>query len=154
MTTQPSTTFLILLALLGNNLVAHAFVVGGYYHPQSSWIPPPPFSTALFVEGGDKEEERSSPVPVTPCTRICRYNANVFDGQVCIGCFRETYEIGNWYRMTATEKAYALLDASDRLMETVSLSLSMMDESETGTSREELLRQADYWKSQASSLQE
>ena len=56
--------------------------------------------------------------------------------------------------MTATEKSYALLDASDRLMETVSLSSSMMDESETGTSREELLRQADYWKSQASSLSE
>ena len=55
MTTQPSTTFLILLALLGNSLVAHAFVVGGYYHPQSSWIPPPPFSTALFVEGTRKK---------------------------------------------------------------------------------------------------
>ena len=43
-------------------------------------------------------------VPVTPCNRICRYNAKHFGGEVCIGCFRETYEISSWGSMDATEK--------------------------------------------------
>ncbi len=86
-------------------------------------------------------------VPVTPCTRICRYNANVFDGKVCIGCFRETYEIGAWGSMSPREKYYALLDASERLEEVADG--STIDELATGTSRQELLRQADYWNSVA-----
>jgi hypothetical protein len=48
--------------------------------------------------------------------------------------------------MSPTEKYYALLDASERL----EAASSIIDQSETGTSREELLRQAEYWKSQAS----
>jgi predicted Fe-S protein YdhL (DUF1289 family) len=140
MTTQVIITFLVMLTVLGNRLVANAFVSG--YHPKS-WSHSPSVSTTLF-EGVERE---LPVVPVTPCTRICRYNANVFDGQVCIGCFRETYEIGHWQRMTATEKYYALLDAIERLE---NVSFLMMDESDTGTSRDELLRQADYWKSQAS----
>jgi hypothetical protein len=46
--------------------------------------------------------------------------------------------------MTADEKYYTLLDACDRL-ESAS---SIIDESKTGTCRAELMRQADYWKSQ------
>jgi len=90
-------------------------------------------------------EQNIPTVPVTPCTRICRYNANVFDGQVCIGCFRETYEISTWDIMTPTDKYFALLDASERLEQ----ASSVIDKSVTGTSRDELLRQAEYWKSQA-----
>ena len=52
--------------------------------------------------------------PPTPCIRICRYNANIYQGQVCIGCFREAYEIGTWSSMTPLEKYYTLLDAADR----------------------------------------
>lgn len=36
------------------------------------------------------------------------------DGQVCIGCFRDPYEISNWYKLTETEKTIALEDAQDR----------------------------------------
>ena len=85
------------------------------------------------------------PVPVTPCTRICRYNSNVFDGKVCIGCFRETFEIGNWQSLSPTEKHYALLDAADRLEAVVES--KTLEESDIGTSREDLLLQAEFWKS-------
>ena len=89
-------------------------------------------------------------VPVTPCTRICRYNSNVFDGQVCIGCFRETFEIGAWQGMSPDEKYYALLDAIDRVEEVVAAG-TIDDVSTTGTSQEELLRQANYWRTVAAS---
>ena len=89
-----------------------------------------------------------STVPITPCTRICRYNSNVFDGQVCIGCFRETYEIASWESMGPIEKYYALLDAVDRL-EAVVKGSAPIEESATGTSRQELLRQAGHWKAEA-----
>lgn len=88
---------------------------------------------------------KEDPVPVTPCTRICRYNANVYNGNVCIGCFRETFEIGAWETMTPVEKYYTLLDAADRL-ETVADGVTI-DEQTTGTSSQELQRQAAYWKS-------
>ena len=84
-------------------------------------------------------------VPVTPCTRICRYNSNVFDGKVCIGCFRETFEIGNWQSLAPIEKYYALLDAADRLEAIIGS--NTIEESDTGISRQDLLLQADYWKS-------
>ena len=75
-------------------------------------------------------------VPTTPCTRICRYNADCYDGQVCIGCFREAYEIGTWASMTDMEKAYALLDAADR---------SSVQDFEGSITKDELLRQAKHW---------
>jgi predicted Fe-S protein YdhL (DUF1289 family)/catechol 2,3-dioxygenase-like lactoylglutathione lyase family enzyme len=74
-------------------------------------------------------------IPVTPCIRLCRYNADFFDGQVCIGCFREGYEIGTWNSMTPTERSFALLDAADRYS----------DIFEGSVSKEELLRQAQAW---------
>mmetsp|Transcript_26702 Transcript_26702/g.55919 ORF Transcript_26702/g.55919 Transcript_26702/m.55919 type:complete len:139 (-) Transcript_26702:89-505(-) len=95
-------------------------------------------------ETGDEE---SIPVPITPCTRICRYNANFFDGQVCIGCFREHYEIGNWQSMDASDKYYTLLDALDRLDEATKT--DTVDVEATGTSKEELERQAAYWRKQS-----
>jgi predicted Fe-S protein YdhL (DUF1289 family) len=75
-------------------------------------------------------------VPCTPCTKICRYKADFYDGQVCIGCFREAFEIGTWVSFTPLEKQYALLDATDRVDDT------FVDGS---IRRDELLRQAKYW---------
>ena len=53
-------------------------------------------------------------LPPTPCTRICRYNKDFYNGQVCIGCFREALEIQDWQSYQAKEKVYALQDAADR----------------------------------------
>jgi predicted Fe-S protein YdhL (DUF1289 family) len=88
----------------------------------------------------------------TPCNRICRYNANVYDGEVCIGCFRDGYEISQWSRMTADEKACALEDAADRLA-AITMSSSSTRTSEGfgaglggSVSENELRRQAEGWK--------
>ncbi|KAG7365573.1 DUF1289 domain containing protein [Nitzschia inconspicua] len=87
----------------------------------------------------------SEDVPLTPCNRICRYNANVFDGQVCIGCFRETYEIAAWQSMSPKEKYFALLDAKDRLQQRT---ISPNNEVDGAISMEDLERQARFWKEQ------
>jgi predicted Fe-S protein YdhL (DUF1289 family) len=50
----------------------------------------------------------------SPCVRICRYNADLYDGVVCIGCFREAFEIASWNSFSASERLYALQDAIDR----------------------------------------
>lgn len=82
--------------------------------------------------------KNDSSIRPTPCVRICRYNASFFNGQVCIGCFRETHEISNWCTMNAKEKAYALEDALDRL---TSCSLAL----DGSISRNELVQQAQAW---------
>jgi len=68
------------------------------------------------TENGNAQEDQtlSPPLVVTPCVRICRYNADFYDGQVCIGCFREAFEIGCWSSFTDTEKLFAYQDALDR----------------------------------------
>jgi predicted Fe-S protein YdhL (DUF1289 family) len=53
-------------------------------------------------------------LPPTPCTRICRYNINCYDGNVCIGCFRDTHDISHWSRLSSKEKQFSLEDAADR----------------------------------------
>eukprot|EP00591_Stephanopyxis_turris_P015800 CAMPEP_0195539066 /NCGR_PEP_ID=MMETSP0794_2-20130614/49859_1 /TAXON_ID=515487 /ORGANISM="Stephanopyxis turris, Strain CCMP 815" /LENGTH=282 /DNA_ID=CAMNT_0040673083 /DNA_START=166 /DNA_END=1011 /DNA_ORIENTATION=- len=78
----------------------------------------------------------------TPCVRICRYNDGFYDGQVCIGCFREGFEIGAWGGMTPVEKSLALLDAVDRCPE---LDEAIGDEFQGAVCRQELLRQARAW---------
>ncbi len=50
----------------------------------------------------------------SPCVKICRYNEAFMDGKVCIGCFRERFEITNWLRMSDEEKALALKDGNER----------------------------------------
>ncbi|KAL3930281.1 MAG: hypothetical protein SGBAC_011831 [Bacillariaceae sp.] len=100
--------------------------------------PPEPSTAEKSGDGSNKQE-----VPVTPCTRICRYNADFFGGQVCIGCYREPYEIGTWASMSPSEKYMGLLDAIDRCDE----SAVALD---GAISVEELQRQADYWKQVAS----
>lgn len=82
--------------------------------------------------------KNDSSITPTPCVRICRYNAGFFNGQVCIGCFRETHEISHWCTMNAKEKAYALEDALDRL---TSCSLAL----DGSISRNELVQQAQAW---------
>lgn len=72
---------------------------------------------------------------VTPCVRVCRYNADCYEGAVCVGCFREAYEIANWASLTPKERAFALQDAADRWEEGYPGSIT----------KEELLNQASMW---------
>ena len=96
-------------------------------------------------------------IPSTPCVRICRYNANFFAGQICIGCYRDEYEISSWASSSAQEKSWALLDAADRVPEGCDANQNVV-KSEGGEdttsnscdftgaiSKDELLRQAKYW---------
>ena len=50
----------------------------------------------------------------SPCVKICKYKKDFMDGNVCIGCFREQFEITNWLRMSDEEKALALKDGNER----------------------------------------
>ena len=101
----------------------------------------------------------SDDVPSTPCVRICRYNANFYDGQICIGCYRDAYEISSWPSFTGQEKSWALLDAADRVPEGCDVieGDESGDATDAGTSscdfsaaisKDELLRQAKYWEKQ------
>ncbi len=51
---------------------------------------------------------------ISPCVKICKYDSKFMDGMVCIGCFREQYEITNWLRLSADEKRQALIDIEER----------------------------------------
>ena len=51
---------------------------------------------------------------VSPCVKICKYDNKFMDVMVCIGCFREQYEITNWLRLSADEKRQALIDIKER----------------------------------------
>ena len=94
-------------------------------------------------------------IPSTPCVRICRYNANFFNGQICIGCYRDEFEISAWASMSAQEKSWALLDAADREGCDASRNVVKSEEGDESAStscdfsgaisKDELLRQAKYW---------
>lgn len=81
-------------------------------------------------------------VPSTPCNRICRYNGSFFEGKVCIGCFRETYEIQTWQSMDPYEKSLALLDAIDRCE-------SVAESFEGAVQASDLVSQREYWQTLA-----
>ena len=84
-------------------------------------------------------------IPATPCNRICRYNSNFYDGQVCIGCYREAFEVECWQSQTPLQKAMTLLDCIDRCNDS-----SRDDKKFDGSiSVEELNRQYDHWSSLA-----
>tara|TARA_B100001105_G_C22322608_1_gene413225 strand:+ start:226 stop:432 length:207 start_codon:yes stop_codon:yes gene_type:complete len=51
---------------------------------------------------------------LSPCVKICKYDSKFLDGMVCIGCFREQYEITNWLKMTAEERKQVLQDTEER----------------------------------------
>ena len=57
------------------------------------------------------------PPPASPCNSICRYKRDFYDGQVCIGCHRDIFEIKSWISFSDAEKQIALLDAADRKAE-------------------------------------
>lgn len=85
------------------------------------------------------EKEMGLDFPSTPCNRICRYNKSFFDGNICIGCFRDVHEISNWSSMSPIEKSYALEDAIDRIKDSEYFAGSV-------TSKD-LHRQAQQWAS-------
>jgi len=51
------------------------------------------------------------------CVSICKYNPNLFNGRVCVGCFREQHEIRNWHKMTEEERKVVKKDVIIRKME-------------------------------------
>ena len=52
----------------------------------------------------------------SPCVKICKYDDDFMHGMVCIGCFREQYEIANWLRMNEKERDLVYIDIRDRKM--------------------------------------
>jgi len=92
------------------------------------------------------KNSNSPNVPMTPCTRICRYNSSFYDGQVCIGCYREAYEIEMWQSMTPMQKSMTLLDAIDRCSDSyLDDDASENNNFDGAISEEELTRQYAYW---------
>lgn len=109
-----------------------------------------------YKSEGSKTRKQSDPfqVPISPCNRICRYNASFYDGKVCIGCFREAYEIKMWQSMSPVEKSMALLDALDRRnqhdqISSMSLTTGEMNLFEGAVTEAELVEQYKYWASEA-----
>jgi len=105
--------------------------------------PPPPQieGESSLVSSPPKEESDGQPsdFAVTPCVRICRYNSDFYGGQVCLGCFREAFEIETWSGMNPTEKYFTLLDAADRCPDDSVILF------EGSTTRNKLIRQANAW---------
>jgi glyoxylase I family protein len=95
-----------------------------------------------LVDASTNSEQAQLSIPVTPCNRICRYNNSFYDGQVCIGCFREEYEIKMWQSMTASEKSLTLLDQIERCIDEEKSNGGSYDGSVTV---EELKKQYNYW---------
>lgn len=81
--------------------------------------------------------------PMTPCNRICRYNSSFYDGQVCIGCFREAYEIEMWQSMTPSQKSMTLVDAMDRCSD--KFHDGEMVKFDGAVTMEELTQQYEHW---------
>ena len=98
--------------------------------------------------GSEKEN-----IPATPCNRICRYNSNFYDGQVCIGCYREAYEIECWQSQTPMQKAMTLLDCIDRCNDNNMNDKKKFDGFDGSISVEELTRQYEHWSSLANLCQ-
>ena len=53
----------------------------------------------------------------SPCVKICKYRKDFMAGKVCIGCFREQFEITNWVKMSNSEKLLVIEDAKERKKE-------------------------------------
>ena len=91
------------------------------------------------------KNSNASGVPVSPCIRICRYNSAFYDGQVCIGCFREAYEIGTWQSMTPQQKSMTLLDSIDRCSDDAKGDRGMCEIFDGAVTVEELKQQFLLW---------
>mmetsp|Transcript_3751 Transcript_3751/g.9819 ORF Transcript_3751/g.9819 Transcript_3751/m.9819 type:complete len:409 (+) Transcript_3751:424-1650(+) len=96
-------------------------------------------------ERKDARPPPPTPPPPTPCTRICRYNANCYDGEVCIGCFRDTHDIARWSGMSSAEKAFSLEDAADRCRELSDAGRGTNTFFEGGISEDALRSQGSLW---------
>jgi len=53
----------------------------------------------------------------SPCIKICKYKKDFMAGKVCIGCFREQFEITNWVKMNNSEKLLVIEDTKERKKE-------------------------------------
>ena len=91
-------------------------------------------------ESNNSVSDNLRSVPASPCNRICRYNSAFYDGLVCIGCFREAYEIQTWNSMTNMQKSMTLLDAIDRCSDE-----SMGYTFDGAVTLDELNHQCLYW---------
>lgn len=91
-------------------------------------------------ENNNSVSDNLRSVPASPCNRICRYNSAFYDGMVCIGCFREAYEIQTWNSMTNMQKSMTLLDAIDRCSDE-----SMGYTFDGAVTLDELNHQCLYW---------
>ena len=86
------------------------------------------FSPACFWLGmrrrvdGHCPSRRTMLAAADPCNRICRYKRDFFDGQVCIGCFREISEIRSYGSMSAREVSWCAESMAERRQEWTSRS--------------------------------
>ena len=51
---------------------------------------------------------------LSPCVKICKYDKNFMNGMVCIGCFREQFEITSWTSMSANQKKEVIENSKER----------------------------------------
>jgi len=118
---------------------------------QKPWANGTAIVDSLNNKTATAKNSNASGVPVSPCIRICRYNSAFYDGQVCIGCFREAYEIGRWQSMTSQQKSMTLLDAIDRCLDGAEGDCSMGEIFDGAITMEELKQQFVHWSDLADS---
>lgn len=54
---------------------------------------------------------------LNPCNRICRFNKDFYEGQVCIGCFRTVDEMRTWESLDARARSWTEEDMAERRAE-------------------------------------
>lgn len=101
-----------------------------------------------FDDNKNDDDDSSAVLPPTPCVRICRYSRDFYDGQVCIGCFREAFDISQWVQFNNQERVYALEDALDRY----DAENDTVSRFEGATTREALQSQLRTYESQINEL--
>ncbi len=115
---EPATSFTPNIETKSTNRAAMDSIASDTTRKESSNYPTN--STLPETNEDDKLQQQQAknrqqaPPPPTPCTRICRYNADCYDGNVCIGCFRDEHDIAQWSGMSPQEKMFSLEDAADR----------------------------------------
>lgn len=50
----------------------------------------------------------------SPCVKICKYDKTFMGGMVCIGCFREQFEITSWTTLSNNQKEEVIKDSKER----------------------------------------
>ena len=59
-------------------------------------------------------KSRDNSTVSSPCVKVCTYDKNFMDGMVCVGCFREQYEITSWTSMSTNQKKEVIEDSKER----------------------------------------